>query len=458
MGRRPLLSTRIRRPIALGTVLTLLFALQILIAPAALAFQLTFVRAFGTHGSGATQIYHPYDVEFDIDGNVYVVDHVNHRIQVFDGKGNFLKTIGDGVGQEDGQLYYPEALALDDPANPGFLYVADTANNRIQEFDVATGSWIKSWGQNGSADGEFAGPNGIAVYNGFVYVTDKLNQRVQKFTTAGVFVKKWGQSGTTDGSFVAPAGISVTHSGVYVTDEQAGTVQNFSPDGVFIRKFGGKGSGDGQLEFPDEISACGNTNSPDVDIYVAEAGNTSRVSRFLDQTQGVIFRETFTGDPSAGSHFSYPHGVSCFPNTSQSDTVIVASTNESKIFKFNYDDVTMKIDPAESPGTLLNRGALRFKLSHDGMTKKCDLEKAKGYFEVVDGESIGLDDPVYSVRGGASVVKAKQTLGYGIGLSPGQMDAAKKAINKNKTIKVAITFHFDLCARGNPITVRYKIT
>ena len=53
----------------------------------------------------------PSGVEVDREGRVYVADFYNHRIQVFDGDGNFLYQFGE-EGHDDGQLYYPTDLAI----------------------------------------------------------------------------------------------------------------------------------------------------------------------------------------------------------------------------------------------------------------------------------------------------------------------------------------------------------
>src|SRR5205823_6296306 len=92
-------------------------------------------------------------------------------------------------GSGDGQFYRPTGIALDDS---GYVYVVDSSNGRIEKFD-ATGNFIRKWGTPGTGDGQFAAPQGIAVSrDGSVYVTDYTNHRIQKFTRNGAFVSKWG--------------------------------------------------------------------------------------------------------------------------------------------------------------------------------------------------------------------------------------------------------------------------
>ena len=66
----------------------------------------------------------------DGEGNVYVADSWNHRIQVFDPQGRFLRKWGT-EGEENGQFADPKGLATDGDGN---VYVADSGNHRIQVF------------------------------------------------------------------------------------------------------------------------------------------------------------------------------------------------------------------------------------------------------------------------------------------------------------------------------------
>ena len=55
-----------------------------------------------------------------------------------------------------------------------------------------------------SGDGQFQYPFGVAINSfdgGHVYVADTYNQRVQEFTNLGVFVRQWGTLGTGPGAF-----------------------------------------------------------------------------------------------------------------------------------------------------------------------------------------------------------------------------------------------------------------
>ena len=146
------------------------------------------------------------------------------------------------AGPGAGQCNIPRGIAAD-PNLPGHLYVADQANDRINEF-TAWGVFVKSWGWGvrdgaaelqtcgpgatppsaacfeerlrGSGAGQFNTPNGVAVDSkGDVYVVDSNNSRVQKFDPEGNFLRTWGGgviSGGAAGSGDLTAGSTMVRS------------------------------------------------------------------------------------------------------------------------------------------------------------------------------------------------------------------------------------------------------
>jgi sugar lactone lactonase YvrE len=76
----------------------------------------------------------PTDVAWDPQGNIFVSDgYVNHRVVKFDKNGRFVKQVGsERPGNEPSQFSTPHGIAVD--AN-GNVYVADRGNNRMQVFD-----------------------------------------------------------------------------------------------------------------------------------------------------------------------------------------------------------------------------------------------------------------------------------------------------------------------------------
>ena len=80
-----------------------------------------------------TAFYRPLEVGFDAHGNVYVLDAGNHRVQVFDPQGGFLRSLGEpGVGP--GQLTDAQGMFVEPN---GRVWIADTRNRRLQPYSPA---------------------------------------------------------------------------------------------------------------------------------------------------------------------------------------------------------------------------------------------------------------------------------------------------------------------------------
>ena len=149
----------------------------------------------------------------------------------------------------------------------GNLYVVNAGNDEILVIDPS-GTVVHRWGTTGTGEGQFdflgdaADPysaiGGIGVSpDGSVYVADSVNDRIQQFTAAGKFVRQWGGFGPANGQFLHPFDIANGRDGsVYVVDDRRGDIQRFTADGTWLASVGSQGSGDGQLN---------NTGAIDVD-------------------------------------------------------------------------------------------------------------------------------------------------------------------------------------------------
>jgi uncharacterized protein (TIGR03663 family) len=178
------------------------------------------------------------------------------------------------TGSEAGQFNSAHGIAV---GKNGDIYIADAKNHRIQRFS-ATGKFISTWGSfasvdNGSAPGgSFNEPWGVAVGpDGSVYVTDTWNYRVQKFTADGKFITMWGTPGTADSptTFWGPRGIVVNHKGqVFITDTGNNRVVIFDADGNNLGQFGINGIDPGQFDEPVGLAVDSQDN-----LYVVDTWN-----------------------------------------------------------------------------------------------------------------------------------------------------------------------------------------
>lgn len=78
------------------------------------------------------------------DGNVFVSDYHNARIQIFSSAGVYLAQWGS-FGNAIGQFYGPYGLAT---TRDGYLYIADSGNYRIMKYGlIVTPTRLSTWGQ-----------------------------------------------------------------------------------------------------------------------------------------------------------------------------------------------------------------------------------------------------------------------------------------------------------------------
>jgi DNA-binding beta-propeller fold protein YncE len=97
------------------------------------------------------------------------VDSQKHRVFAYDLQGKRLRQVGRERGTGDGEFAFPSYLAVDPDGN---LFVSDTMNFRIQVFDPE-GNLVRAFGEHGDQPGMFTRTKGIA-FDGFrnVYVAD----------------------------------------------------------------------------------------------------------------------------------------------------------------------------------------------------------------------------------------------------------------------------------------------
>jgi len=209
-----------------------------------------FIELWGTRGSGDGELTYPSGIAIDSQGNIYVVDERNYRIQKFDSAGGYITSWGPDGAVGAGFVKEPVAVAVDSADN---VYVADAWQSLVQVFD-ADGNYISSWGDPAGGTGIFAfRPTDLVVdASGNILMTDHYNNIVQKFDATGALLSSWGGSeGDGDGEFSYPTAIDIDGEGnIYVVDTFNHRVQQFDADGNFTAQWGSEGSGDGELDWP----------------------------------------------------------------------------------------------------------------------------------------------------------------------------------------------------------------
>ena len=124
-------------------------------------------------------------------GRVYVVDYYNQRVQVLDKQGAHVRTIGvtGEAGSGNHQFHFPAGVFVE-PGPDGLVYVADQNNHRVQVLNKQ-GAYVRTIGVTGLQElqalrqfDHFSSARGVCVGpgpDGRVYAVDRGNERVLVF-------------------------------------------------------------------------------------------------------------------------------------------------------------------------------------------------------------------------------------------------------------------------------------
>ena len=336
---------------------------RLIILDASGAPQVTIGEA-GVAGDDNDHFSDPSGVAFDADGNIYVADCANHRVQILDSNGDYLATLGS-FGQGNNQFDCPRGVVVDGSGN---IYVADATNQRIQIFDssLTYSATLGVTGEPGADNGHFSWPQDVEVDTaGNIYVADLFNHRVQKFDSSHTWqmtLGVTGECGSDFNHFCEPYGVAVDAAGnIYVVEKFGPRVQVFDANGAYLTTIGGAwGSLSSQLREPYgiEVDAQGN-------VYVADTLN-HRIQKFAPgvpdwqqvningfgerYAQGVTALEEFSGQFYAGTSTSWESGKG--PQVYRSSDGVSWSAASEPGFGVYTDTVSTIIDLAVFDGQI----------------------------------------------------------------------------------------------------------
>lgn len=332
----------------------------------------TVIGGWGSHGSTNQQFLRPYGVDIDSSGNVYVADSVNSRIQEFDASGTYENTYGADftapggdlhnvrrVAVVNGQVYAADLWGLhvdrfsapgptpaqsfpgtyatppvgffNEPSgitfdNAGNLYVADSVNQRMQQFapgadgtDWPLGS-ATAWGARGWGQSDLNGFNwprdiSYAASSNTLWVSDTKNDRLLQFTTSGA------SAGTSIGSKSTmnwPYGVQADGTHLVVADTYKNQVEGLNNDGSAYWSAPVTSANGVPFNHPYDVAVANGVD------YVADSGNKRIVE--LDSVTGA-----YVGSFGSANLHS-PQGVAIEP---VSGNVWVADTSYNRVVEFD---------------------------------------------------------------------------------------------------------------------------
>jgi DNA-binding beta-propeller fold protein YncE len=233
---------------------------------------------------GAGMFKFPHAIRFDADGFAWLTDGHHQQFMKFTAGGQLLETIGikgqrseTGVPDDDfssvawkkvthggGPFNLPTDIAF---APDGSMFMSDGYGNaRVHKFS-ADARHLFSWGEPGTAPGQFNLPHGVWIdRRGRLLVADRENDRVQVFDQEGHLLEVWPTE------LIGPAFFYVDPDDVvYVAEHNGGMISILTLDGERLARWGD----------PIHRSCHGIWGDSHGDIYVVQPGEWGRVRRIV---------------------------------------------------------------------------------------------------------------------------------------------------------------------------------
>jgi DNA-binding beta-propeller fold protein YncE len=244
--------------------------------------------------------------------------------------------LGSGVYPAAGGLNEDHGIAIDPKSSPNYIFATNTVNQRMERFDLPGGTSPFDWGVKGVVEStaSFNWAQGVAYdpANGNVWVANTRNNRIDEFTTAGVKVASCPNTTRLTSSFNWPMAIAFSPSGtMFVADtfnnrvEAVSVSQCTSSSTVTpLWSIGSRGTGTGQFIKPWDVVYDTALNA----VLVTDTDNSRIVS--LNASTGAwngvlpITKGTVAGD------VTQPEGIA----VDSAGHIWIADTGNNRIEEF----------------------------------------------------------------------------------------------------------------------------
>jgi len=361
-----------------------------------------FDTAFGFIGSSQLEFRDPEVAAFGPDGNLYIGDTANHRIQVFNSQYQYLRTIGSlGIGGGQFNTITDIAVAAD-----GRIAVVETGNARFQvlandgtslfsrtlfqtgEFPYAVafdaqgrlcvafgfGRWNvynTAFEEVGSfnVSGQFVNPRGAAIDTaGRLYIADAQLPRVLVYNSSGQHVqtitKPGNPAGFADDVTIGPDGR------MYIVDATNKTIDVYTTAGAFVTSFGSSGTGPGQF-----TTLAGVAVSSDSIVGIDKGPD--RAVRFS-------IAGSFVANLGASDNGISPRGLAASPG----GNVFVTDIENHRVQVFNAAGQLLR--QFGQPGTGLGEFSAPAALTLDGFDRLVVADTGNHRVQVLNTSGIAL--------------------------------------------------------------------
>jgi tripartite motif-containing protein 71 len=146
----------------------------------------------------------PRQVAIASDNSIWVADFGHNRVLHMDQNGNVLLSLTHG-----GALKSPQGVVLD---NAGHVFISDSGNNSVEEYDAATGAFLKTLTTGGNGASQTKSPAELALVGPYgsqlLVIADSGNNRVLVIHTDGTADLSFGSFGAGPGQFNSPDSVA----------------------------------------------------------------------------------------------------------------------------------------------------------------------------------------------------------------------------------------------------------
>jgi YD repeat-containing protein len=276
---------------------------------------------FGSKGTGNGQFSAPKGVALDSKGDIWVTDTENNRVQEFNSKGEYLLKFGS-KGTGNGQFEHPEGIAIDSSGN---LWITDPGNSRVQEFN-SKGEYVSQFKNN-----ILQHSLGIAVAKGNIFVANSSNGHLYEFNTKGELLHENTRAG------LQAEGVVAGSSGNIYASSNNNELEIFNEKLEYLRSIGNTHGEPDQMMHP-----VGITIDSFGDLWVADKGK----NRIDEYDQSGEFLGEFGGEGTGNGQFKAPEGIA----VNASGEMWVADTANNRIQKLVPETFIEGAQQSPQPG------------------------------------------------------------------------------------------------------------
>lgn len=194
-------------------------------------------------GNGSLQL--PLNCFVDEEGLLYVADGKLMKIVVFDQKGEYVTSFGEGENFKPTDVF----------VYGNRIWVTDMNNNKINVYERGTYDLQFAFPDaDKKSESYLFMPTNLCVNNDKVYVSDIGGFNIKIYNLEGEYLSTIGSHGDRMGQFARPKGVAVDdESTLYAVDAGFENVQMFDKDGNLLMFFGGPYKGPGDMWLPAKV-------------------------------------------------------------------------------------------------------------------------------------------------------------------------------------------------------------